>query len=367
MRANCDWAVIGGGFFGLYLAEFLARRGGRVLLLERGPELMRRASYVNQARVHNGYHYPRSVLTALRSRVNFPRFVAEFRPAIDTSFEKIYAIARRWSKVTAEQFYGSMTRIGAPIRPAAKAVRALFNSDFIEAAFTTVEHAFDAVRLRDIMAERVRAAGVEVRLNAEVRGVQALPGGAVRLDVNGTPLEAGGVFCCTYSQLNVPGAAAGLPLVPLKHELAEMCLVQPPPELKHLGITVMDGPFFSLMPFPPRGLHTLSHVRYTPHARWQDGGPTAYEVFERTERRTAFAHMVRDAARYLPAAARCEYRDSLWDVKTVLPQSETDDSRPILFRPHHGLRNYHLVMGGKIDNVYDVAEVIGRMLDERGE
>ena len=26
----------------------------------------------------------------------------------------------------------------------------------------------------------------------------------------------------------------------------------------------MCGPFFSAMPFPARGLHTLSHVRYTP-------------------------------------------------------------------------------------------------------
>src|ERR1700704_4234363 len=100
-----DALIVGGGFYGLYLAEFLAARFPGVLLCERGAELMQRASYANQARVHNGYHYPRSVLTALRSRVNFPRFVAEFRPAIDDSFEKVYAVGRRFSKVTADQFY----------------------------------------------------------------------------------------------------------------------------------------------------------------------------------------------------------------------------------------------------------------------
>jgi glycine/D-amino acid oxidase-like deaminating enzyme len=70
---SCEAAVIGGGFYGLYLAEYLAARVGRVLLFEREPGLMRRASYANQARVHNGYHYPRSVLTALRSREVHPR------------------------------------------------------------------------------------------------------------------------------------------------------------------------------------------------------------------------------------------------------------------------------------------------------
>jgi hypothetical protein len=170
------------------------------------------------------------------------------------------------------------------------------------------------------------------------------------------------VFCCGYAQLNSPGEGGGLPSVPLKHELTELALVEVPPQLRGLGVTVMDGPFFSLMPFPARGLHTLSHVRYTPHAHWYDGsGPyhPAYEVFDLAEKRTSFPHMVRDAARYLPAASGCIHRDSLWEVKTVLPRSETDDSRPILFKPHAGLANYHLIMGGKIDNIYDIVDVIG--------
>jgi hypothetical protein len=73
---------------------------------------------------------------------------------------------------------------------------------------------------------------------------------------------------------------------------------------------------------------------------------------------------VRDAARFLPALAKCEQHGSLWEVKTVLPRSETDDSRPILFRPNHGAPNYHVVMGGKIDNVYDVADEIAAHLGE---
>ena len=89
----------------------------------------------------------------------------------------------------------------------------------------------------------------------------------------GVPLRAGRVFNCTYSQLNALLYRSGLPAVPLKHELAEMALVDVPPQLKSLGITVMDGAFFSCMPFPPRGLHTLSHVRYTPHGHWYDGLP----------------------------------------------------------------------------------------------
>ena len=32
-------------------------------------------------------------------------------------------------------------------------------------------------------------------------------------------------------------------------------------EIKHMWITVVDGPFFSVMPFPARDWHMFSHVR----------------------------------------------------------------------------------------------------------
>jgi glycine/D-amino acid oxidase-like deaminating enzyme len=361
---RCDALVIGGGFYGLYLAEFLAFRLPRVVLCERGDSPMGRASYSNQARVHNGYHYPRSMLTALRSRVNFPRFAADFRDAVRSDFEKVYAIPRQGSKVTAEQFAQSMRRIGAAIEPAKDAVKKLFDPALIEEVFRVREYAFDSTVLRRMMLERVRRAGVEVRVNETVERVSPLPGGSIQVRSTRGELAAGMVVCAAYAQTNAVAAASGIPLIPLKHELTEMALVDVPEPLKVLGVTVMDGPFFSCMPFPALGLHTLSHVRYTPHAHWHDtvNEPLrpAYEVFAAAEKRSAFPHMVRDAARFLPALSDCRHRDSLWEVKTVLPRSEGDDSRPILFRHDHGIPNYHVVMGGKIDNVYDVADEMAR-------
>ena len=67
-----DALVVGGGFYGCGIAAALRQRHGlaRVLVVERETDLLARASYVNQARVHNGYHYPRSFMTAYRSRVS---------------------------------------------------------------------------------------------------------------------------------------------------------------------------------------------------------------------------------------------------------------------------------------------------------
>jgi glycine/D-amino acid oxidase-like deaminating enzyme len=355
-----DAAIIGGGFFGCAVARHLARSSRRVAVLEQRADLLQRASYANQARVHGGYHYPRSPLTAHRSRVNFPRFLRDYSDCVFTDFAKYYAVARASSKVTARFFERFCQRIGAPLRPAPPEVVRLFNPDTVEAVFRVEEVAFDAVKLKGRLRHELEAAGVEVRLNTTVERLAPAPAGRVRLECAGGTLEARQVFNCTYSGLNTLLRGLGAPPVPLKMELTELALVEVPPALRGLGVTVMCGPFFSCMPFPARGLHSLSHVRYTPHRSWQEG-PGEPPPPPAPAARSNFTRMARDAARYLPLVGACRQAGSLWEVKAVLPASEGNDSRPILFLKHAGLPNHHCLLGAKLDNVYDVLDEIDRL------
>lgn len=69
-----DKIIIGAGLYGLYAAQKCGAAGQRVLVLERDPAPFMRATYINQARVHMGYHYPRSYSTAIKSAHYFQRF-----------------------------------------------------------------------------------------------------------------------------------------------------------------------------------------------------------------------------------------------------------------------------------------------------
>ena len=363
----CDAVVVGGGIIGTVVARHLAQSVDRVVLLEAQSALLRGASYANQARVHRGYHYPRSFLTALRSSANFPRFVAEFSECVDRDSVAYYAIARHASKVNAAQFKVFCDRIGAPLAPAPPSVRRLFNEALVEDVFAVEECAFDADRLARRMQADLADLHVRVEYGAIARQVQHEPDAALRLwyDANGSSIQIATrtVFNCTYSDANSLLVNSGLEPIPLKHELTEMALIEVPPELRRTCVTVMCGPFFSIMPFPPRQLHTLSHVRYTPHRWWSEGiaaDSTVPPLRDSSAHATRFPFMQRDAQRYLPALTQARYRGSLWATKTVLPASEVDDSRPILFRAHHGLRNLHCIVGAKIDNVYDIIDELER-------
>ena len=364
MCQTYDVVIIGGGFFGMYIAEYFAKRGKKVLLCEKGTDYMQRASYVNQARVHNGYHYPRSILTALRSRISFPRFCKEFPECIDDSFEKYYMVGKLLSKVTARQFELFCHRIGAVCEPAPNKITRLVNPALVESVFSVVEYAFDSTKLKTIMHERLEASSVQSMFSTTVKRVSRKESelevevNIGREDSKTEKIIARQVFNCAYSMINYTLAESALEPIPLKHEMAEICLVEVPEELKDKGITVMCGPFFSVMPFPAIGLHSFSHVRYTPHYEWYDGPGksyiNAYKHFDNVTKRSAWKAMLLDAKRYVPLLSQCKYRESIWEVKTVLPRSETDDSRPILFRPNYGINGFHCLMGGKIDNVYDV-------------
>ncbi|KTD55179.1 hydroxyglutarate oxidase [Legionella sainthelensi] len=359
-----DAVIIGGGFYGSAIAVYLAKQRGfkHIVLVEREDSLLKRASHNNQARVHNGYHYPRSFTTAYRSRVNLPKFVRDWPNAVKQDFTKLYAIARQNSKVTAKQFERFCYEIGAKIQLAKPNYSSLFNPQLVERIFLVEEYAFDTSKLEKWAIEELNEAHVTLRFKSRVttisKGSDKLLNVVVQKE-NRTEelLSAHYVFNCTYSGLNqFYGDYTGTQSR-LKQEITEMALMKMPLELENLGITVMDGPFFSMMPFPAFGLHSLSHVRYTPHINWLDQqGIDPYERLNNYEQVSRVDRMIRDVSRYLPALANAKYIDSLFEVKTVLVKNESDDGRPILFEKHLNLPGMFSVLGGKIDNIYDVFE-----------
>lgn len=355
-----DFVIVGGGFYGCCLALYLRSISDRILVIEQAPELLTRASRVNQARVHAGFHYPRSFVTALRSRQLSARFAADFGEAVVDDFRMLYAIARRRSKVSPARFTSMFADMGASFEPADEADAALFDADLIEGVFNCTEFAFDWTVLRDKMQSRLAAAGVELR-HGECAERAVLGDGAVHVECSsGCTFTGKMLFNVTYGGLNRLPLASGFEPLPIKHELAEVALVHPPAELAGRGVTVMDGPFFSMMPYPAEDLYSLTHVRYTPHMSWTDapGAPGAYALAESLPRASRWRHMMMDTRRYLPCAGGLEYRRSLFDVKTVLTHNERDDGRPILLHRHHAGPDFYSVMGGKIDNIYDLFDVL---------
>ena len=351
-----DVAIIGGGFYGCVIALYLKNIYKNIVLIEKETKLLSRASYNNQARIHNGYHYPRSFVTALRSHTNYTKFISDFKSAVVSKHLMVYAIAAGNSKVNSRQFQLFCKQIGSPITKVPESIKKLFNESLIEDAFLVEEKVFNAAKLRYVLKNKLLKNKIKIVCNTEVSNVKPTSGSIKVNFSKGDFIKSKIVINCAYSNINTILKNSNLPLLPLKQELAEMPLIKLPPPLSNMGITIMDGSFFSIMPFPDKKLHTIHHVRYTPHD-FNLNGLSSLNV-----KQSKYLYMIKDIERYIPSFSKAKYKSSIYETKTILFQNEINDARPILFKKNYKIKNFHIILGGKIDNIYDVVEKIEKYL-----
>jgi hypothetical protein len=265
----------------------------------------------------------------------------------------LYGIARHNSKVNTSQFEAFCNRIEAPFSPPTTELSNIFNDELISGVYQVEEPAFNSDVLLLEARRRLLDSGALLFLSEPVERV-------IERDDNFTVcFQSGGieifnfVLDCTYSNLGTLFEPARVLADTLKIERAEICLVSAPKSLESLGITVMDGPFFSCMPFPTRGSHSLTHVSYTPRKT------RTSELREpETEDSSAFLRMKLDALRYVPALGEIEYQDSIFVDKAILSSSELDDARPVLIHESGKQGGYLSILGSKIDTVYDAVDAV---------
>ena len=372
-----DKIIIGAGLYGLYSALFSGRKGEEVLVLEYDNEPFSRATYINQARVHMGYHYPRSLSTALKSAGYYRRFHEDFSFAIHQSFRQIYATSAEFSWTGAAEFEAFCKAAG--IKCEALSPDTYFRPGMCDGAFLTEEDTYDAMILRDYFLKEIEvlpkvAIQTDVRLSHIEQEDNCYE---LKYTKNGTEESAKTPFLinATYASTNQVLKKAGADPFGIKYELCEIILCSVEGTLKDIGLTVMDGPFFSIMPFGKTGYHSLTSVTFTPHVTSYDTLPH-FKCQEGTEcspdqlgncslcphhPESAWPYMSRLADKYMKDEYSYRYEKSLYSMKPILKSSEVDDSRPTVIRVEQGEEGEPKllsVLSGKINTVYDLDEYL---------
>lgn len=369
-----DRIIIGAGFYGLYAALFCCERGQSVLVLECDPTPFRRATYINQARVHQGYHYPRSISTALKSAGYFERFNKDYAFCVNKEFDQIYATSSEYSWSDGRQFKDFCKAAGIPCEELHP--ERYFKEGMCDGAFLTREYTYDAMILKDYLLEKLSAysTSVEIKYGVNIQNIDKLQDVyAVHTD-DGSEYRTGFLLNATYAGTNQILDMLGFEKFGIKYELCEIILCNVNEKLKDIGFTVMDGPFFSIMPFGKTGCHSLTSVTFTPHMTSYEGVPTfgcqsnsdGYcSTFHLgncndcpAKPVTAFPYMANLARKYMKDEYGFEYKSSLFSMKPILMSSEIDDSRPTVIRTYSKNPTFVGVLSGKINTVYDLDEVL---------
>lgn len=369
-----DKIIIGAGIYGLYSALFCAKRGQHVIVLECDSLPFKRATYINQARVHQGYHYPRSISTAMKSAGYFERFNKDYAFCINKEFDQIYATASQYSWSNGKQFKEFCKAANIPCEELHPSN--YFKDGMCDGVFRTREYTYDAMLLKDYLISTLSEYSdkVEIKCGVKITDIEKLQDTYLIDTENGDSYQSAFVLNATYAGTNQILDMVGFEKFAIKYELCEIILCDVNDRLKEIGFTVMDGPFFSIMPFGKTGFHSLTSVTFTPHTTSYEGVP----VFPCQEKSsghcssfrlgncnncsakpvTAFPYMANLARKYMLDDYRFEYRKSLFSMKPILMSSEIDDSRPTVIRTYSQNPTFVGVLSGKINTVYDLDEVL---------
>ena len=365
-----DRIVIGAGIYGLYAAIRSAELGKSVLVMDCGENSFQKASYVNQARIHNGLHYPRSLETAIKCRNYYRRFIEDHKDCINENFDAIYAVAASGSYVGAREFERFMGKLELDYQQIISSK--FFRSGSVEAAYKVKEATFDYVKLRKHYVERASYYGalVQIKFGCRVNNIQYMDGEYI---VNG-------MYCApfllntTYASVNQVAKMLTDDLIKTKYELCEVVLCNVPRLYLNVGITVMDGGFFSLMPWGNSPLYTLTSVHHTPHYQYYGTFPK-FECMKGDEGcserhledcntcshkpQSAFEYMMSIVNKFLPDSHLIKYSRSLFAVKSILSTAEDDDSRPTIIKKYDNFKGFYSVLSGKISTIYELDEILG--------
>ena len=371
-----DFTIIGGGIFGVYSAIYLAEKGAKVCLIEKEKELFSKASTVNQARIHAGYHYPRSIATAQLSEEYKARFISEHRDFINDSFEHFYAIDRYNSVTNAAQFERFCNHLKIPCKRISE--HSFFKKNRVEALFKTEELSFDPILIGNFYKEKLtRFKNISLLKNTQTSGVKRYKNhfGLNLQNIDNqliTKIESSNIINATYSETNSVLKLFDLPEIELTHELVEMVFVKNNQNID-FGLTVMDGQFCSMMPYGLSGLHSLSSVAYTPHEVSKNNLPK-FKCQEINKNCTAlflkncnecaarpstnFSKMKSQIQQYLNEKIELEYVQSKFTIKSKLKSSHIDDSRPTQIQKLSENPGFYCIFAGKINSIYEIEKMI---------
>jgi predicted dehydrogenase len=329
-------AVIGGGIFGLTAALFLAKRH-QVTIFEREADIMLGASRKNQYRHHVGYHYPRSMATIEEIQKSTKDFENFYGSMIRRDLPSYYAVEKEGSHVTGRQFIKVCENMNLPYK-LNYPPEAMLNRNHVDTCVLTPEAVINYQKLTAWLKRQLaKNKNIILKTGSEVVGGKLGKEGDKILSIkrNGKRRQANFDFVlnATYSNYNQFCDLLQFPKRNLELRFKEVIVVKLPVK-DPVAVTIMDGPFATLVPIDKTGLYTFGDVPLSMHVI-ADGGK-GDRIFDRARRlaKSRWPEMRERCLKWFPILRKAEYVESMFVTLPVEKSAASTDARPTELTSH---------------------------------
>lgn len=360
-------AVIGGGIFGVLSALELAKKGYYVTIFEKESEIIKGASLVNQCRVHMGYHYPRDEKTAKDSLNARGPFEKQFGSKVVRKINNYYMVAKEGSFTNPNNFLKFCKKINLPYK-ISWPIGFEMHKEKISLSVNVPEKIFDANRKRNFLNKQIEASSnISLLKSAKVINLsQKDKVFQVEYEIGDTKETEnfGAIVNATYSATNYINNFLNLPLDTYQYELCEVPVVRTP--WSGSGWSVIDGPFFGVMPFG----FSKDYLFYDVELSVLDRVIGKFPEFKNTisyyddekKKKERFNKYKNKWGKWLKGLDECKHISSMYVTRIVLPNKDKTDTRPTTL--NNLLPGYWQVFSGKIANSVPASIELSNEIDK---
>lgn len=252
--------VIGGGIFGLTAAIYLSKFSSEIKIFDKNQTILNGATRFNHNRHHFGYHYPRSIDTAVQcinARKDFDKF---YRNSIDYSFKNFYAISKVNSKISYKKFENFCKKVSLKFKNI-EAPKNIFNTSLISKCYIVNEGVYDFNKIKSILSNRIKKyKNIKLVNKVKVVGFVDQTRTIEYLRSNKLVKENFDLIInATYESIN---DHIFKDKIDMEYNLQEMCKLNI--KTKKFGSTILDGEFPSILPIAnKKNEYLFAHVKHS--------------------------------------------------------------------------------------------------------
>ncbi len=357
--------VIGGGIHGITAALALAEADVDVTVIEANEELLQGTSGATHNRAHIGYHYPRSIETAQECLRGLEYFKLRYPGALYYPKEVYYAIEKDESKTSTENYMKFCDHMQIPYKfqwPSSE----FLSKDHLDSSFLVPEPCFNLKVLSQLIEKEAARKGVTIKTGSTVIWSEPKEDGMYSVMIEKRnikeQLRAGIVINATYAYsnniLNISGLEADR--TQYYYHTTEV-IVARSNKLRIPALTVMDGPFISVLPYAAcEDLYLVYDVVYSVVHK-QKGF-----LYEKPKKVASnWKKMIEHGEKYYPFIETLEFVKSLWGSRPV-PADDTIDSRFTRILVHKASPGFYSILEGKFISAPLVAQELIGMIRKDG-
>jgi hypothetical protein len=343
-------AIVGGGFYGVYLAYKLSQNNKlQIDLFEKNNTILNETAIRNQYRLHTGYHYPRSLETIYQTILGYKKFKKEFKKFLYFPKNNFYLVHIN-SLISFNNYKKLFKNLNLNFKEInKKQISTYIKTNCIEGVLNTGEGVILLEKLFYFFNKEILKK-IKIHKSTNISKIDEKSGKVYSETLIFTGYDY--IINTTYTN---PNLGLDQDKFAIKYELTGMVGIKNPFK-KPLGLTIMDGNYCSLYP-KNKFYSTISSVKFTPIIK-----SNSYKEILKEKKlineKTVIKNIINDARKYIRLPQKFFELNLVTSTKVKLV-ADKNDTRISVIKQNNRLIS---ILCGKLDAVTIIYNDIKKIL-----